>query len=134
MIAVVDDDASVRKALDRLLRAAGLETATYATGQAFLDSCEDTLPECVVIDMHMPDLSGLEVQRRLNDAGYMIPVIMITADDEAWHSRGPRADGISAWLSKPVDGPNLISHVEQIIGETGSSRARRGARAACGMR
>jgi len=112
LIAVVDDDASVRKALGRLMRAAGFDARTFATGREFLAACRTEPPECVVLDMHMPEMSGLEVLRRLNDSGLFLPLVLITADDESRHCQLSLDQGAVALLRKPVDGPQLIDRVE----------------------
>ena len=115
LIAVLDDEASVRKALGRLLRAAGFDSRAFATGQEFLASCREQPPDCVVLDMHMPEMSGLEVQRRLNDSGLYLPLVLITADDESHHCQRSLDEGAVAWLRKPVDGPVLIERVERAL-------------------
>jgi FixJ family two-component response regulator len=115
LIAVVDDEASVRKALGRLLRAAGFESRAYENGNEFLAACRVELPDCVVLDMHMPDMSGLEVQRRLNESGLLVPMVLITADDEARSCQRSLDAGAVCWLRKPVDGPELIDRVENAI-------------------
>jgi FixJ family two-component response regulator len=112
IIAVVDDEASVRKALGRLLRAAGYEACTYASGQEFLAACRTDPPDCVVLDMHMPEMSGLEIQRRLNDSAIFVPMVFITADDESRSCQRSLDAGAVAWLRKPVDGPVLINRLE----------------------
>ena len=81
-VAVVEDDDSVRKALCRLLRAAGFSSRGYASGQEFLESWLVDPPECVVLDLQMPGLSGMEVQNRLSRAGAAPPTIFITAHDQ----------------------------------------------------
>ena len=115
LIAVVDDEASVRRALGRLLRAAGFDSKSFATGQEFLASCRVEPPECVVLDMHMAEMSGLEVLRRLNASGVYMPLVLITADDESRHCQISLDEGAVAWLRKPVDGPQLIECVERAL-------------------
>lgn len=115
LVALVDDDASVRKALGRLLRAAGFDSRPFATGREFLIACRSEPPECVVLDLHMPGMSGLEVLRRLNDSGLYLPLVLITADDESHHCQLSLDEGAVAWLRKPVDGPELISRVERAL-------------------
>jgi FixJ family two-component response regulator len=115
LIAVIDDDASVRKALGRLLRAAGFESRPFAAGQEFLEACRSYPPDCAVLDMHMPQMSGLEVLRRMNDSGLFIPMVLITADDESACCQRLLDAGAVAWLCKPVDGPLLIQRVEDAV-------------------
>ena len=74
-IAVIDDDESVRKALKRLLRAANLDADTYASGREFLDSLATQVPDCIVLDLHMPGMNGLEVQQQLARGGLRLPIV-----------------------------------------------------------
>jgi len=115
VIAVVDDDPSVRKALGRLLRAAGYDARPFASGREFLAACRVDPPDCAVIDMHMPEMSGLAVQRHLNSSGMFLPMVLITADDESRQCQRTMEEGAVAWLRKPVDGPQLIDHIEGAI-------------------
>lgn len=115
LIAVVDDDASVRKALGRLLRAAGFESRSFASGTEFLEACRHEPSDCVVLDMHMPEMSGLEVLKRMNSSGLFLPVVLITADDESGRCQRVLDEGAVSWLRKPVDGPQLIQRVEQAV-------------------
>jgi FixJ family two-component response regulator len=115
LIAVIDDEASVRKALGRLLRAAGFESRAFASGREFLEGCRKEPPDCVVLDMHMPGMSGLEVVKRMNSFGLFLPMVLITADDEAARCQRVLDEGAVSWLRKPVDGPQLIQCVEQAV-------------------
>ena len=115
LIAVVDDEASVRRALGRLLRAAGFESRSFATGGEFLEACRTEPPDCVVLDMHMPEMSGLEIVRRMNDSGLFLPMVLITADDESGRCQRILDEGAVAWLRKPVDGPQLIQRVAHAV-------------------
>ena len=115
LIAVVDDEASVRKALGRLLRAAGFESRPFGSGREFLEGCRHEPPDCVVLDMHMPEMSGFEILKRMNESGLFLPTLLITADDEAERCRQVLDEGAVAWLRKPVDGPKLIQSVERAV-------------------
>lgn len=117
-IAVIDDDACVRRAFSRLLHAAGFEVQLYSDAQEFLDSELDGQPDCIVLDLHMPGLSGLELQRKLNSRGTRIPLIVITADMDMQACRTSMNDGAIAWLRKPVDGPTLIGCLERAVAES----------------
>jgi FixJ family two-component response regulator len=112
-IAVIDDDACVRKAFGRLLRVAGFEVTAYASAQEFLDAPHAPPPDCAVLDMHMPGLSGLELQQRLRAVGMGIPLIVITADGRT--CQASLDAGAVAYLRKPVDGPMLIGCIERAI-------------------
>jgi FixJ family two-component response regulator len=115
-IAVIDDDACVRMAFSRLLRVAGFDVTAYASAQEFLEACNDPAPDCAVLDMHMPGLSGLELQRRLNDMGLQIPFIVITADGGSCDAS--MNAGAVAYLRKPVDGPELLDCLKQAISKS----------------
>jgi len=80
-IAVVDDEEPIRKALKRLLRAAGLEAEGYASGQAFLDGAAARRPDCVLLDLHMPSMSGEQVLSQIRKMSGRPPVVVITAHD-----------------------------------------------------
>jgi FixJ family two-component response regulator len=101
-IAIVDDEESVRKALTRLMRSVGLSVETFASGPEFLKSIETRLPDCVVLDLHMPEMNGISVQAHLAGKHAALPVIIITGHD--WPKARERAleGGTSAFLRKPV--------------------------------
>lgn len=114
-IAVVDDDDGVRTALARLLRSAGLAVQTYASGAAFLDALESELPACVILDLHMPGLSGFEVQTRLARISPLLPVIIVTGN----HSyealvKVTRLQDV-AYLIKPVDSQLLLKTIDTAL-------------------
>lgn len=114
-IAVVDDDHSVRKALCRLLRSFGIEAKAYESGKEFLEALRSTLPDCVVLDLRMPDMSGLELQRRLADAGVRLPTVVITGHDEPGMRSKCLAAGASTYLRKPLDEKALLLAIEDAI-------------------
>lgn len=117
LIAIVDDDASIRKALARLLRAAGYEARTFASGQEFLAACRADPPDCAVLDMHMPGMSGLAIQRHLNESGVFLPMVLITADDESRQCQQSLEEGAVAFLRKPLDGPQLIELLDRALSQ-----------------
>ena len=83
-IAIVDDDASVRRALTRLLAASSYATSAYASAAEFIVSLQFSLPECLIVDLHMPGMSGLDLHLHLSSTGVRIPTIIVTAHhDEA---------------------------------------------------
>lgn len=110
-VAVVDDEASVRKALRRLFTSAELDCSVFASGQAFLDSIRQTIPDCVVIDLHMPGLTGFDVQRELRTGGVKVPIIIVTAHDEPETRAQCLAAGAVAYLRKPFDDKALLDLV-----------------------
>ncbi len=116
MIAVVDDEESVRKALVRLLRAWELDVEAYASGQAFLNSLGTRQPDCLVLDLHMVGLTGRDVQRHITTAKLTLPVIIITAHDEPMLQEQCLADGATAYLHKPLAGDALLCSIRRAIG------------------
>jgi len=114
-VAVVDDDRSVGVALCRLLRAAGLEAKAFESATSFLDGMQDHAPDCVVLDVQMPGMNGLELQQRLKDIAVSLPVIMITGRDEASIHAICMAMGASSYLRKPLNDDDLLDAVERAI-------------------
>jgi FixJ family two-component response regulator len=102
LIAVVDDEEAVRAALGRLIRAAGYTVATFASGAEFLRSVSEQHPHCVVLDLHMPQLNGFDVQVALQQARLRIPLVVITGDDTRSSRTLALAYGAAAYLRKPV--------------------------------
>jgi len=111
VIAVVDDEDSVRKAVVRVLRVAGFSAHGFASGDEFLKSCHFDRPDCLVLDLQMPDMSGTEVQQALNVAGMKFPVIIITALDSPSLRNESIRLGAVAYLAKPLDVSALLQAV-----------------------
>jgi FixJ family two-component response regulator len=107
-IAIVDDDASVRKALARLLTASSFDIDTYGSARDFLASLRTGKPDCLVVDLHMPELTGFDLQRQLARIGIHIPTIVITAYNEPGLRERCQSAGAAAFLLKPLDGSTLI--------------------------
>jgi FixJ family two-component response regulator len=116
VIAVVDDEESVRKALSRLMGTAGYDVKTFESGDAFL-ACvaAQRAPDCLVLDLHMPGLSGFDVQARLARTTPAIPIVVITGHDIPEAGERVLAAGASAYLRKPVDGQVLLDAVASAI-------------------
>ncbi len=110
-VAVVDDEPSVRKALGRLLTASNMDVETFASGQEFLDSLSSRHPDCVVLDLHMPELTGLDVQRGLARASVGVPIVIVTAHDDAERRTRCLAAGAAAYLLKPLDEHTLLDAI-----------------------
>jgi FixJ family two-component response regulator len=114
-VAVVEDDAEVRVALMRLLSSAGFATKTFASGAEFLISLDDDAPECVVLDLHMPEVSGFEVQRQLFERHPEVRVVVITGQDTVNARDRALTLGAKAYLSKPVDGEALLVAISDAL-------------------
>ena len=122
LIAVVDDEDSIRRALDRLLRSAGFAVETFSSGAEFLHSVLDHQPACVVLDLHMPDLSGLDVQIFLKRDRVPVPVIVLTGHETPETRARLMERGATACLRKPVDDKLLLAAIADAIrGATGGS-------------
>jgi FixJ family two-component response regulator len=125
-IAIVDDDPSVLKALARLLKVRAMQVKTYESAQEFLASLRegapDEFPECLIVDLQMPEMSGLELQHHLNRAGIRIPTIVITADREAEMREQCEAAGAEAYLLKPLQDTSLLAAIEDARAKTARRR------------
>lgn len=112
VIAVVDDDESMRTALENLLKSSGYQARTYCDALEFLNSKDPTETHCLVSDIQMPGMSGVEMHERLVAMGFNIPTIFITAYSEA----SPRIDadipGLVAYLPKPFEADRLLNCIE----------------------
>jgi FixJ family two-component response regulator len=110
---VVDDDASICRALKCLLLTYGFEVETYLSGQAFFNAVAEDAPGCLVLDINMPGLDGWEVQHRLELAGSQRQVIVITADkDEGFKLRAMEV-GAAGFLQKPFNDDELVGLINQ---------------------
>jgi FixJ family two-component response regulator len=115
LIAVVDDDESIRDSVRTLLRSAGYRVATFESAEAFLDSRADFETGCLILDIRMPSMSGLELQLRLNHRNACIPIIFITAhDDESLRRSVVRAGALDI-LHKPFAPNTLLSTVRTAL-------------------
>ena len=122
-VAVIDDDESVRRALSRLLRAANLDADTFASGRDFIDSLAAQVPDCVVLDVHMPGMNGLDVQLQLVRSGFRIPVVVITGHDEPQARAQCLAAGAAAYLRKPLDDVALLDAIHHAAHAAGQRTA-----------
>jgi FixJ family two-component response regulator len=114
-VAVVDDDGSVRRALERLLRAAGFDVQSFASAPEFFCSLETQRPNCIVLDLHMPGINGLEVQRRLLEAEIHVPVVVITGHDEPQTRAQCLNAGAADYLCKPLNDEALILAIQSAL-------------------
>ena len=114
-VAVVDDDPSVRRALQRILAVQDLNVEGFASGEDFLDSLLSGRPDCVVLDLHMPGLSGLEVQRRLGQLQAGLPVVIVTGHHEPGMRQRCLTAGAAAYLRKPIDAEVLRRAIDDAV-------------------
>ena len=115
-VAIVDDDASVRKALSLLLDTASFEAEAYPSAAAFLASLGDKRPQCLIVDLQMPEMTGLELQQHLVQRGIRIPTIVITAHNERGARERCELAGARAFLLKPIQDETLIETIVLAIG------------------
>ncbi len=111
LISIVDDDESVRVAVSSLVRSLGFRACTFASAEAFLGSPELGETACLVSDVQMPGMGGLELQRVLVERQAGVPVIFITAFPEEPVRQRAESAGALGFLSKPFDGQTLIEHL-----------------------
>jgi len=114
-IALVDDDDSVRNALGRLLSALGFDVTTHESAHEFLTSLKSGRPDCLVADLHMPGITGLDLLRHLMRAGIKIPTIVVTAHDEPGIRERCLSAGAAAVLLKPIDSSNLTNAINAAV-------------------
>jgi FixJ family two-component response regulator len=110
-ITIVEDDSSLNLAVSRLLEAAGFDTRCFTSAGALLADQDACNADCLVLDIHLPDMSGFDLQRRLAAAGSTTPVIVITAHDDPMHRRAARDIGAYAYLTKPFSSVSLLDAV-----------------------
>ena len=115
LIAIVDDDPSVRKALERLLKAAGFEATSFASALEFLQGGLAASPECLVLDVHLGGMNGFELYEHLMAAGSAVPVIFITAHDDVSTREHARQIGSSGYLRKPFEQHALLGAIYRAI-------------------
>jgi FixJ family two-component response regulator len=120
VISIVDDDELSRDATSRLIRSVGYATATFASGEEFLQSGRANDTACLVSDVQMPGMSGLDLQDRLKASGARLPIIFITAFPETEARRRALAGGALGFLDKPFSEEELIACLHQAL-PTGTS-------------
>jgi FixJ family two-component response regulator len=115
-IAIIDDDPAVLRALARLLRTRSFLTKTYESSHSFLSNLQEGLPSCMVLDLQMPIMNGLELQRHLAHRGIRIPTIFISAHGDAKVRMQCETAGSIAFLAKPLQETSLFAAIDEAIG------------------
>ena len=115
LVHIVDDDEAVRKALSRLMRSAGIENRAYDSPEDFLAQVQNTDHDCVVLDITMPRMTGLELLRRLNARSIRLPIIAVSARDDDDTRQLARNLGVSLFLRKPVDDEALLDAIAWVV-------------------
>jgi FixJ family two-component response regulator len=115
LVAIVDDDELIRNALQGLMKEAGFRALAFASAEEFLNSGKQDHTACLIADIRMPGMSGLDLQSKLNEGHYMIPIIFITAQgDEKMRMQALRAGAVE-FLTKPFDDEVLLDSVRAAL-------------------
>jgi len=122
LIAVVDDDESVRRAIGRLLRISGYDFASYESADDFLDPDKFRVPDCMVLDLTMPGLDGFGLIKRLDNQGFTFPVIIITAHGEDNYRQRARFAGATDFLAKPFTNAEILEAIRVALVPSPRSR------------
>ena len=117
LIAVVDDDLPFLRSVGRLLLSAGFAVATFSSGREFLAAISGSMPGCLLVDVHMPEMSGLQLQERLAALKIRIPIIFITAYDAPQTREHARREGCVGLLLKPFDKQSLLEAICRALGD-----------------
>ena len=115
VVAIVEDDPSMLKGVARLLKAHGFGTEDYTSAEAFLGHAADTRANCLVLDINLGGISGIELQRRLAATGYKLPIIFMTAVESEVDHREAREAGCVAYLRKPFPARQLIDAIGKAV-------------------
>jgi FixJ family two-component response regulator len=125
VVRVVDDEESVRRSLSGLLESVGLRVRTYGSAQDFLAIDSPDTPGCLVLDLHLPGMSGLDLQRQLTDSGRALPVIFLTGLADVPTAVHAMKGGAVEFLTKPLNAPALLDAVRHAIEKDREARAER---------
>lgn len=121
-IFIIDDDPSARRGLSRLIRVAGFNVRAFASAQDFLASQHCKGPGCIVLDVQMPGLSGLDLQAELNKTEYNMPIIFISAHGDVPMTAQAMKDGALDFLTKPVDRDQLLNAIRGALARDQAAR------------
>ena len=116
-VAVVDDDESFARSLERLFRASGFAVSTYSSAEVFLARASLPPPDCLLLDVQLGGMSGLDLQRRLHELGSRVPIIFVTAHDAPGVREQARQAGCSAYFLKPVLGQLLLKAISKAVNQ-----------------
>jgi FixJ family two-component response regulator len=112
---IIDDDRGMRQAVQDLVESVGLRAESFATGQEFLSRQRTSNPSCLVLDVRLPEMSGLDFQRRLTEIGMRIPIIFITAHGDVPMSVRALKSGAVEFLTKPFRDQDLLNAIQQAL-------------------
>jgi FixJ family two-component response regulator len=126
IVFVVDDDESVCRALKRLIKSAGLMVRSFTSAEEFLNQGCQNVPGCLVLDVRMPGMSGLELQQKLLESGSLMPIIFISAHEDPQAYKQAMENGASAFLQKPFEDKMILDAIGSAfstIAETGQTKS-----------
>ena len=116
VVAIVDDDVSIQRALARLLSTAGWQAITFTSAEALLQTDMQTAPDCLVLDVWLPGMTGVELLEHLAVAGSTLPAVLITGRDDLQMRMRAMQARAAAYLLKPLDGPELLQALQEALG------------------
>jgi FixJ family two-component response regulator len=124
IIAIVDDDAPLREALASVMKAAGFSPRTFASAEEFLacDDCDDTA--CLVLDVRLPGMSGIELQKQLSKTNSRLPIVFVTAHGDATLRDSLMRAGAAAFLYKPVRSDALLKEIRRALEQSSANKKR----------
>ena len=125
LVAIVDDDASVRQSARRLIRSLGYRAEAFGSAEEFLDSGQVTGTACLILDVRMPGMDGLALQSHFADTGLAIPIVFITGRASDEEERRALGAGAVAFLRKPVDKETLLRVLAAVLGSSPSVGGKR---------
>lgn len=122
VIAIVDDDEPLREALGSVMKAAGFVTSTFATAEEFFESPDRQETACLILDVRLPGMSGVELQKRLHDADSQIPIIFVTAHGDASLRELVMKAGAAGFLNKPVRSDALLKEIRSALAKSSNDQ------------
>src|SRR5919109_1081424 len=119
---VIDDDAHVRASIEGLLKTAGLRSESFETAEEFLGSTRSDAPSCLILDVNLPGINGLDFQQQLNNAGLRIPIVFITGHGDIPMTVKAMKSGAVEFLTKPFDDQQLLGAIQQALARDRATR------------
>src|SRR5580704_5619858 len=115
LVAIVDDEKAVCRAIGRLVISAGFESEIFTSAEEFLRSCRERKPDCLILDLRLPGMSGLELQQQLITDHCRIPIVFVSAHDDPSSRRQALQSGALAFLGKPVNDEALLEAIRSAV-------------------
>jgi len=115
LISIIDDDEDIRRSLDDLIRSAGLRARVFSSAEAFLQSNQMSEIDCLILDLCLPGMSGLELQRQLAEGNFDLPIILMTAHERGDQRRQAVEAGAVAFLNKPFEEADLLNAIDRAL-------------------